>query len=469
MTRRLLPVLALVFVTIRAARAPLDDVDVGWLVATGRTVLATHAVPTRNAFSYAAPDQPWVMHEWLLGVVYAAGFRAVGAVFLNAVAVLAATALGALVLHAARRTSPIVGTVWTIALFVVAFDRVTSARPIGVMLVFPALFVVLAFRRRLTAPRLVALVVIELAWTSLHGSFFLGPLILLATALDARTRGHLAALVGAIIATFVNPYGLRLHRLVLGYALGLDPTLHEVRARVLEFAPIWRPAYHVVVSPAEIALVLVVAVMAFRRGGARGVLAGILVLMALLQARNAAVAAIVGSMLVFPESEPSPRAAWPALAALAAGLLALRTPAIDDSLGGTAFVELAAGLPANANVFVPFRSAGLLLLLDGERGVRTFYDARNDCYPPDLARIGLALKDGELPAEGLATVLLRHGTTAAIVPRASFVEATPGDARWPALAVLEPALAGWERFGESGGWVSLRPRPGAPASPPPAP
>jgi len=478
-----LPALALAFVTIRAARATLDDVDVGWLVAAGRWTLAAHAAPTRNAFSYAAPDHPWVMHEWLLGVIYAAGWRAVGAVFLNAIAVVAATALGGLVLHAARRTSALAAAAWTTALFVFSFNRLTSARPIGVMLVFPAIFVVLAFQRKLGSKRVIALVVLELVWTNLHGSFLLGVVILLAAWWEGRTRAHLAALVGAAAATLVNPYGLGLHRLVLRYALGRDPTLTEVHARVLEFAPVWRPSYHVLVSPLELGLLVFVAIAAVQRRHARGALALVLVAMALLQARNVALATIVGSILVFPPNvrdivprhplrRPRRDASWLVLPAICAGLVALRAPAIDGSLGGPGFARLVAELPANANVFVPFRSSGLLLLLAGERGVRTFYDARNDCYPDDLARIGLALKDGELPPEGLATILRRFGTTAAIVPRADVVRATPGDARWPALAVLEPALVTFARVDEADGWRLLRATPSpreAPSASAPAP
>jgi hypothetical protein len=113
-------------------------------------------------------------------------------------------------------------------------------------------------------------------------------------------------------------------------------------------------------------------------------------------------------------------------------------------------------VPDGSKVFVPFRSGGLLLLLASERGVLTFYDARNDCYPPAIAGPALALKDGELPPEGLVALLARHGTERAIVPSAEHVRATPGDPRWPALGVLEPALRpGFAPVASDGGWVLL--------------
>src|SRR5262249_25503493 len=61
-----------------AVTEPVDDLDVWWIAAAGRDLLATSAVPRVNAYSYTAPDSPWVMHELAFGLLYAFGLHAVG-------------------------------------------------------------------------------------------------------------------------------------------------------------------------------------------------------------------------------------------------------------------------------------------------------------------------------------------------------------------------------------------------------
>jgi hypothetical protein len=483
----ILPAIALALVTLRAATERVADVDVGWIVAVGRRVLVDHAAPTHGMFSFVAPETPWIMHEWLLGPAYALGWQAVGPAIFALVGIGASVALGWLLLNQMRSLQPSFAALWATLLFVFAFDRVRSARPIGLSLVIACVLVVLAFRPRLDRAAIIACFGLELVWTNLHGSFPLGLVILAFACLDAQRRtmrrGHLVALGGAALATMVNPYGLRLHGLVARYALGSDPTMSSIHRRVLEFTPIWRAGYHDVVSPIEIAIVVALVVLAWdalrkreREGGrGAGALALVLCVGAFLQARNASLAILVASLLLLPHAASKvggasqkirrtmPRivpAAVVGLVALLWTLHARRTVDTDDwidpSIGGAAFARLARRLPDDAKVFVPFRSGGLLLLLASDRGVTTFYDSRNDCYPPDIVATALALKDGELPPEGLAPLLARYGTTHAVVPTEAWVKSSSGDPRWFALAVLEPALrTDFHVVAAADGWVLL--------------
>ena len=352
------------------------------------------------------------------------------------------------------------------------------ARPIAWSIALACVLAVVVFRPRLSLWHIAACVLLTVLWTNVHGSFPLALVLAAAAAFDAPLRrGHLFALGGGVLGTFVNPYGLRLHGLVIEYALGSNG-IRAVHERVLEYAPIWRAAYHDVVSPGELGVILVllvVAIDALRRPHARAAAAVALLLCvgALVQARNAGLAIVLGSLLVQTHvakyvvarlgtaPELHERAwRWIGPAALA-GVLALAstiaTRAPDDwiaeAIGGPAFARLARQLPDGAKAFVPFRSGGLLLYVAGERRVTTFYDSRNDCYPAAIARTALALKDGELPEEGLSALLVRHGTSFALVPQEAFVRATPGDPRWGNLAVLEPALRGWTPVAADGGWT----------------
>jgi hypothetical protein len=79
-TLALLVVVAVVLVaaTVLAAIKPVTDPDVWWVAAAGREILAHHAVPTENLFSFVDPSHPWVMHEWLFGPAYALALERFG-------------------------------------------------------------------------------------------------------------------------------------------------------------------------------------------------------------------------------------------------------------------------------------------------------------------------------------------------------------------------------------------------------
>jgi hypothetical protein len=49
----------------------LGDGDTGWHIRTGQYILAHHAVPTQDLFSFSRPGAPWFAWEWLTDVLYA--------------------------------------------------------------------------------------------------------------------------------------------------------------------------------------------------------------------------------------------------------------------------------------------------------------------------------------------------------------------------------------------------------------
>src|SRR5437763_1425360 len=65
------------FVTGSAGWAGLlADADTGWHIRTGDIILATHAVPTTDPFSFSKPGAPWYAWEWLSDLMFAGAFRA---------------------------------------------------------------------------------------------------------------------------------------------------------------------------------------------------------------------------------------------------------------------------------------------------------------------------------------------------------------------------------------------------------
>lgn len=52
------------------ATQKIDDPDIWWHLKTGEYILANHAVPTSDPFSFTCYGQPWVAHEWLSEVIF---------------------------------------------------------------------------------------------------------------------------------------------------------------------------------------------------------------------------------------------------------------------------------------------------------------------------------------------------------------------------------------------------------------
>ena len=119
---------------------------------------------------------------------------------------------------------------------------------------------------------------------------------------------------------------------------------------------------------------------------------------------------------------------------------------IAPGIGNAGFLRLAEALPPGANVFAPFQSSGLLLWLAAPRGVRVFFDSRNDCYAADVAEAAFELEGDPGSA---SAVLDRYGTGFALVPMSHPV--------YRALA-RDPGWALWRGAGQWVGFERARPR-----------
>ncbi len=455
-----------------AATAPVDDLDVWWIAAAGRDMLASAAVPRTNGYSYTAPEWPWVMHELGFGLLYALGSAAVGASFfplLTVVAAAAAVAIAAVAVVGRARIAASAG----IALLIVVIgcrEGLFAPRPSHTALVFALAMVAIAFRPGWSVVRTIAVAALEILWVNFHGSFPLGIAIVAASAFDdvVESRGaRLAAAAVAASATLVNPYGLRLHGLVGAYAFGGDPASRVIHDHIVEFFPLWRAP--TAVHPMNGAAMLTVAALALRalvsrRNVARAVLASLLVALAVYQIRHVVLAVAVGAVLLhaeiddlfaaegmLPKSLPRWIAAAIVLPALAAGLAswsaarAARSDAewIAAPTGGPPFARLAAAMPSGAHAYFPFESAGLAIWLGAERGVRVFFDSRNDCYPPAVAEAAFSLERNDDPVS-VAKQLELYGTELAVVP-----------ADHPVYAALERSPS-WTEAASDGAWKIFR-------------
>jgi hypothetical protein len=227
-----LPVLA-------ALIANLSSVDLAYHLRAGGQILDGHGIPTIDTYTFTAAGQPWLDQQWAAQAVLAAFYRLggwSGLAILRALLVAAtfgatyATCRGA---GLNRRTSA-----WlTIGVFVVAAPALALRPQLLAMALFALTVLLVSVRRR--HPTLVWLIVpLTVVWANVHGSFFLGPVVLLLAWIEDRherrpmARLTLAAAVASVIAANVTPFGPA----VWTYAAGLSVN-SSVVDRVVEWQP----------------------------------------------------------------------------------------------------------------------------------------------------------------------------------------------------------------------------------------
>jgi len=212
-------------------KALLMDGDTGWHIRTGEYILAHHAVPTQDLFSFSKAGQPWFAWEWLTDVLFAGLFRIGG---------LKAIVLFAGVMICAYSTMLLRYAVWRgangllaacICLFAVGGSSMHFlARPhLFTLLLLPSCLWLVEADRRKNTPFLWLLVPITVLWTNLHGGFvvFIACLALLVcgSATEAMLgrprwpafRRYSALFAACSAATILNPFGVGLHAHILAY------------------------------------------------------------------------------------------------------------------------------------------------------------------------------------------------------------------------------------------------------------
>jgi hypothetical protein len=437
-------VASVLLVVIPAAAMPLWDVDLGWILRAGADALAEQTVATRNRYSYTAPEVPWVMHEWGIGIVYAwlvahAGVASLALVRIAAVATV--TGVGLWRLGRDSRVTVIAGCL-SVALLVFG-GRFESPRPVGMIYALACTVASLVFEKEFTWKHGSAVVCTTWLWTQLHGSFPLA-LILCAAAVwlpEGERRVRVGTLLGSAAVTCINPYGMSLHALALRYATGAsgDATA-VVHERVLEWWPLWRDPLRTT-SPAMMVCTIALTILwifSLRdvRWRPRALVCLLLTAMAVQHNRHVGIAGMVGAILAGGpieswllrrhnnDKDVSQKPLW--VGSMVAGVVSL---IVWFALAKTRTVErwiradqrpdavhaLVRSLPRNARVFVDFSYAGWALWA-GRSDVRVFFDARNDCYPAEILRAAFDINDG-LAEPTRANVTLRTWHTSHAVVR----------------------------------------------------
>jgi len=221
-------------------RLLLRDGGTGWHIRNGQLMLQTHSITRVDPFSATMSGQPWFAWEWMYDVLIAAIHQVLGlngVVFYTA-AIMAATFV-LLFYLAVRRGGSLPITFFLLVLSLGASAIHFLARPH----VLSWLFTVIWFELLDSAAsggagsekshRLFFLPVLMLLWVNLHGGFLLGFALLAAYLLGGaiqhftgrEQRQELGpwlkrlslVTVLSLLASFVNPYGIKLHLHIYRY------------------------------------------------------------------------------------------------------------------------------------------------------------------------------------------------------------------------------------------------------------
>jgi len=282
----------------------LRDADTGWHIINGRQILASHAIPRVDDFSFTHRGQPWFAWEWLFDLAAGAlhSWRGLGAVAALGALLVAAT-FALLFRLLVRRGAPVpFALVLTLLAFAASVVHL-HARPHLVTWLLVVVWLDVLDRAQQNGSRVLwSLPALTVLWVNTHGGWLLGIallfLYLIAAAWPGRPwRGSFSLawiLLACVAATFANPYGAQLHLHVARY-LGDSYLMSNIQ----EFAS---PNFHDGSARAFLALLLL-AIAAFAYGRPRTVdvlLALFSVWLGVTAARNLPLAAIILCVAMAP-------------------------------------------------------------------------------------------------------------------------------------------------------------------------
>lgn len=208
------PVAAIAISAGTSTLRPLASVDLAYLVRVGEVMLERGVVLRTDVLSTWTLGRPWLNQQWGFELLVATSFRTGGWLGLAAVRGLLATGiltlvyLGCRAAGTGRRTAALL----TLGAFLTAVPGLNLRGQLTGLACFAAVLW-LTERRRAHPGGLVWVPLIVLAWANLHGSFFLGPLLLGLAWTEDALAGHpgrrrtLLLLAASLVATVATPFG----------------------------------------------------------------------------------------------------------------------------------------------------------------------------------------------------------------------------------------------------------------------
>ena len=246
---RRLPILALLLFVFCLQMFPIYANDLWMHLLLGRDILDS-GVPHHEMYSYTAAGRPFVYHEWLAGVGMYLLHRVAGTTGLILLQPLTALLTALLLYRVAVRLGADrdLSILWIgLGLYVSAFRLFARPHLLAVPLLAAALLLLERYRSHGGWKDLAGLVILQVLWANLHGSFPEGValaalfgagellrrrLLRPAEAAPAPALGFVLLPPLLLVASMINPYGWNLVRLVFQHPV--DPLF---RARIYEYFP----------------------------------------------------------------------------------------------------------------------------------------------------------------------------------------------------------------------------------------
>ncbi len=214
----------------------LGDGDTGWHIRTGDWMLQNGRIPVADFFSFSKPGGEWFAWEWLWDGAFSwlqktGGMAAV--LFVSILVICFSSALVYGITKLKSRNSVVSLAVSLVAMCAASFHWL--ARPHIFTFLFTAVFYLFLDTGLVRTRRMmIALPLLMVLWTNIHGGFIAGLLIIgayaggeflrfLCTAGDEKAASRSHAILYAqvfglcLAATFVNPYFYKLHQHVIAY------------------------------------------------------------------------------------------------------------------------------------------------------------------------------------------------------------------------------------------------------------
>jgi len=254
---RRLPLLALGALVVVLHVFPLSANDLWMHLLLGQEILHT-GIPYQEIYSYTAAGQPFVYHEWLAGVLFHVLDGLGGSTLLILLQPVCALLTAGLLYRLCRSmgaSANITALVLAAGIYVSSFRLFLRPHLLAVPLLAATLCLLQRLRERGGWTPVVLLVMVQVLWTNLHGSFPVGIVLAMLfgvgewvrrrffAAQDQRaevTPPWVFALLPLVLAaaTLLNPYGWKL--LWLAVAHPVDPLF---QARIFEYFPPFSAAF----------------------------------------------------------------------------------------------------------------------------------------------------------------------------------------------------------------------------------
>jgi hypothetical protein len=219
------------------------DYDLWLHLAIGQFIWVTHAIPKHDLFSFSLPNYPYAYHSWLMELILFAQYKAFGlwgvSLFYASLCALGATLLFDTFFENKYRRYLFATCIITIPIF----SYIIHARTQTVSFFFLSLVYWIYTKVRANPAKnsryLYSIPLITFCWANLHGGFIQGILIIggltgIVLLQQILIKRSITIALVATASTFLNPYGLTLHR--QAFAMATDPT---IRALNQDWAPLF--------------------------------------------------------------------------------------------------------------------------------------------------------------------------------------------------------------------------------------